>query len=74
MLIITISRMDEDENDVKHFNIIVQLCPKVKNVIKNFNGDDDLMKDFLRIEKKKCLRYRGETEFVRSAITIPCQT
>jgi hypothetical protein len=49
MLIITISRTDEDENDVKHFNIIVQLCPKVKNVIKNFNGDDDLMKDFLRI-------------------------
>ena len=53
MLVMTyiffISRTDEEENNIKLFNIIIRLCPKLKKVIKGFDGDEDLMKDFLRI-------------------------
>ncbi|KAF8802004.1 hypothetical protein BYT27DRAFT_7261445 [Phlegmacium glaucopus] len=40
---------DEDAESIRLFNIVLQLCPKLKKVIKSFNGDEDLMKDFLRI-------------------------
>ena len=51
MLVMTsnffISRTDEDETNIRLFNIIIWLCPKLKKVIKGFDGDEDLMKDFL---------------------------
>ena len=53
MLVMTgsffISRTDDDETNIRLFHIILRLCPKLKKVIKSFDGDEDLMKDFLRI-------------------------
>ena len=43
-----ISRTDEEETNLRLFHIILWLCPKLK-VIKSFDGDKDLMKDFLQI-------------------------
>ena len=58
MLVMTsnffISRTDEDETNIRLFNIIIRLCPKLKKVIKGFDGDEDLMKDFLRIVSQIC--------------------
>ena len=44
-----ISRTDEEETNIRLFHIILWLCPKLKKVIKSFDGDKDLMKYFLQI-------------------------
>lgn len=55
--IINISRTDEEANNIRLFNIIIKLCPKLKKVIKSFDGDEDLMKDFLRIVSRNMRIY-----------------
>jgi hypothetical protein len=48
--LLIILRTDEDAKTIRLFNIIIKLCgPKLKKVIKSFDGDSDLMKDFLWI-------------------------
>lgn len=49
-----ISRTDEEIYNIRLFNTIIRLCPKLKKVIKSFEGDEDVMKDFLRIVSRKC--------------------
>jgi hypothetical protein len=49
MLQANLSRTDEEANNIRLFNKIIKLCPKVKKVMKSFDGDEDLMQDFLRI-------------------------
>ena len=49
MLMTDISRTNEEVNNIHLFNKIYRLCPKLRKVINGFDGDQDLMKDFLRI-------------------------
>jgi hypothetical protein len=54
ILYISRTRTDEEENNIRLFNIIIRLCPKLKKVIKGFDGDEEVMKDFLRIVSQLC--------------------